>query len=647
MSETDYAVALFRHSGDNKPQQEFWQWEELAIRFTSHTRRPVKEGALWSPTLYRPQTTRAKANVLTVSCLVLDFDRGDELGAVAETGGWHKLAYLAHSTHSHTPARPKWRAVFPLSRPLAAEEWETFYPRARFSLAGDHADPVCRDSSRIYYLPSCPWDADPFVHMNSGAALYVESLLSLDLPEPEPPPVNQETRSASATFRGSGDYRTLDVVAWFTSHGAYGRPLGGEKHAVLCPWENQHTEQRGAEHSDTAVWEARPPYFPAFHCQHAHCDGRRIHDVMALWGDADRFCREPYFEVPPPPEEAPRESERELLAPQETGAENEAGASDAEGFEPEIYTAAQLQHLKLPPVVWAVGGIVPEGVTFLIGHPKSGKSYLHTSMAGAVSLGGVALSSIQVERGKVLMLSMEDGKRRLQERLGMFFEADGAWPDWLSIAHDWEQIGSGSPGLQRLERWLIRNPEARMAILDTWNALRPQHTRNGDLVKEDYNNIRSINRLGKRHGVAILIIHHMSKYLVDDFVNSGSGSHGLSAAAEAILAFQRPRGEHEGKLLVTGKDVLEATYLLRRDERTGFWSLLGQEDQTVCGDTRKAVLEFLVEHGPSNCRQIAAAIGHDERALWQVLQSMERAGEIKKDGRLYRALSTAERFLKS
>lgn len=96
------------------------------------------------------------------------------------------------------------------------------------------------------------------------------------------------TRSGAAPS-GAGDYTTLDVVAWFSAHGHYGKPRADGKHAVLCPWADEHSDDQGAESPDTVVWPADGGW-PTFHCSHAHCVGRTLQTVMDLWGDADRFC---------------------------------------------------------------------------------------------------------------------------------------------------------------------------------------------------------------------------------------------------------------------------------------------------------------------------------------------------------------------
>jgi hypothetical protein len=99
--------------------------------------------------------------------------------------------------------------------------------------------------------------------------------------------------SSAARFSGSGDYQSLDMVAWFTAHGLYRRPLGtysgAERHAVRCPWEGEHSNTSGDLDTSTVIFTATEGW-PGFHCSHDHCEGRTIRDVMQILGDADSFC---------------------------------------------------------------------------------------------------------------------------------------------------------------------------------------------------------------------------------------------------------------------------------------------------------------------------------------------------------------------
>ena len=85
---------------------------------------------------------------------------------------------------------------------------------------------------------------------------------------------------------------------------------------------------------------------------------------------------------------------------------------------PKTFTAADLLAQELPPVRWAVQGLVPEGVTLLTGKPKLGKSWFGLGLCIANATGGVALGKVPVEEGESLLLALEDNRRRLHKRLG-------------------------------------------------------------------------------------------------------------------------------------------------------------------------------------------------------------------------------------
>lgn len=89
---------------------------------------------------------------------------------------------------------------------------------------------------------------------------------------------------------GKGDFTTLDVVAWFQAHGLYKRGITGGKHAVTCPWADEHSTEDTPYGTDTVVWDAELGRWPTFYCSHAHCEGRSMRDVVRLLQDADAFC---------------------------------------------------------------------------------------------------------------------------------------------------------------------------------------------------------------------------------------------------------------------------------------------------------------------------------------------------------------------
>lgn len=287
-------IALFRNKSGTHPRRKRVAWDELRELLTQHEERREKDGPLWSPTVYAAGATRGKENVQAVTALVLDFDSGVAVGPFRKR--WERWTWAAHSTHSHQVDDPHWRGIFPLAAAVPIAEWPTVYRRLAAELGAGQTDPSCKDASRMYFLPSCAPEGPRFAETHEGEALDLSAFP--DLAEPEPAPLHlRGGASRSEAGLGSGNYATLDVVAWFTAHDCYGGRLNGERHAVRCPWESEHTEQKpaGERDTDTIVWEADGRrLWPQFCCLHSHCDRRNVRDVMALWGDADRFCSDEF-----------------------------------------------------------------------------------------------------------------------------------------------------------------------------------------------------------------------------------------------------------------------------------------------------------------------------------------------------------------
>lgn len=164
-----FDVALFANKNDNRPRPGKCSWEVLARGLTRHKERQTKDGPLWSPTLYHAGTFRGKSNVVAVSCLVLDFDRGER--AEHFTAGWESLAYAMHTTFQHTAEQERWRAIFPLSIPVEGAEWPFAWSSLTAHFGGNAIDGSCKDASRIYYMPACRPDAPRAAVIHDGLLL--------------------------------------------------------------------------------------------------------------------------------------------------------------------------------------------------------------------------------------------------------------------------------------------------------------------------------------------------------------------------------------------------------------------------------------------------------------------------------------------
>ena len=291
------------------------------------------------------------------------------------------------------------------------------------------------------------------------------------------------------------------------------------------------------------------------------------------------------------------------------------------------FTATDLLKEELPPVRWAVPGILPEGLSLLAGKPKLGKSWLALGLAVAKASGGVALGKIPVDRGEVLYLALEDNRRRLQNRLRKVLNGSPP-PEGLHIATEWARIDEG--GAEALDDWLAVHPEAGLVVVDILKVVRPSVSGNRGIYDADYEALQSMQRLAGEHGVTVLVVHHTRKMAAVDPVDEVSGSTGLSGGADGIMVLKRDRGKADAYLHVTGREVEEEAELaLRWDASLASWTLAGDADEYRLSQERRSLIEALGAAGGGMApREIAEALGKSVGSVKVLLGEMVKAGQV-------------------
>ena len=79
-------------------------------------------------------------------------------------------------------------------------------------------------------------------------------------------------------------------------------------------------------------------------------------------------------------------------------------------------SAGELMKKEKKPINFVVEKFISQGVHFLAGHPKSGKSWLSLWLALCVSNGN-DLWGFKTNKSKVLYFCLEDTENRIQDRL--------------------------------------------------------------------------------------------------------------------------------------------------------------------------------------------------------------------------------------
>ncbi len=312
-----------------------------------------------------------------------------------------------------------------------------------------------------------------------------------------------------------------------------------------------------------------------------------------------------------------------------------------------VRDGAWLTAQDFPPLVYAVDGLIPEGLTVVVGPPKAGKSWLVLALLLAVASGGIALGAVKTAPPRrVLYIALEDGDRRMQDRCLALL---GPGEDIPALFNYVTRIEPGSI-LAVIDAWMRRHPDTAMVVIDTLGKVMPPALQGESAYQRDYRVGSALKSIADDHpGLAVLVLHHDRKAAAEDFVDAVSGTHGLAGAADTVMVLCRKRQSPEGTLKVTGRDVPEAEYALTITDGRN-WQLDGaslraaavrarqRQDSQDLGDTAMQVLAAVREH-PEGIRA-ADLVPRFGRDVYQYLKRLADAGRIGKVSRgLYTALS--------
>lgn len=298
------------------------------------------------------------------------------------------------------------------------------------------------------------------------------------------------------------------------------------------------------------------------------------------------------------------------------------------GPKPVVERLCDLLLEVLPEMKWAIPDILPEGLTWLCGKPKLGKSWLLLAMLLAIACGGVVLGSMPVDEGEVLYISLEDNKRRLQKRSNQLLTRASASPNFY-YATKWPRLDEG--GIEQLEEWIEQHPKLRVIGIDTWAKIKPRaHGQRNQQYDEDYDALTPLQELASKHGIAIVVVHHMRKQESEDPLDMISGSTAMQGAVDGFLLLYRKRGETDARLFVTGRDIEEEQELmLTFNQECATWTVKGNADEVASTPERQEILDTMRVYGkPISKRELVNLLGKNPNTVRNLLVSLRNEGKI-------------------
>ncbi len=247
--------------------------------------------------------------------------------------------------------------------------------------------------------------------------------------------------------------------------------------------------------------------------------------------------------------------------------------------------------------------------------------------------GGVAFGTKRVEQGDTLYLALEDNKKRLKKRLQKVLNGAAA-PDNMHVRTEWARLDEG--GAERLDAWLTEHPDTRLVVIDTLAKIR-QPARGSNIYTEDYAALEQLLPLAAKHGVAIVVVHHLRKMAASDPMDEISSSTGLTAGVDGFLILRRQPGSKGPTLYVDGRDIEEPTeYALLWNMNTATWTIEGDAEEVHVSKERADILLVLNRAGePLGPKDVTESLGPSANyknvkyLMWKMLED----GQLLKNGR--------------
>lgn len=187
---------------------------------------------------------------------------------------------------------------------------------------------------------------------------------------------------------------------------------------------------------------------------------------------------------------------------------------DDDGELPESYRGVfqDIACAKMEPPAWIVEGMLPPGLTFIAGPPKSKKSTVAMALAALVTGHNCdalpPFLSVAKRTGPALIFSAEANAGELRHMLEVGLGVKDIKEEWILVADDPFAFRLDDPaGLEQMMFWLNER-DPRIVIADPLRDLHSADEKDsGDMIRV----LRPIRQWAVEHESAVVMVHHTRK----------------------------------------------------------------------------------------------------------------------------------------
>lgn len=493
---------------------------------------------------------RSKATVKNRCIVTIDADEASWQDWAHFTADNPALCACCHSTHSSTPDSPRLRWLFPLSRPVTADEYRLIAQELSRTVGADTVDESTDQPERLMFWPSVSFDADYIFHAQDGSPFDVDAYMENfegELPAPEPTPPKPAPESLGALSVEEGQ-RNKTVFSFAASLRGQGLDDGGIREMLTSYNERYCDPPLEPSELDTIARSVCSRYAPG------EAVSASLRDAWDDFNDLGEW----------------KETEPKKI-------QKLSGES-----------MASLCSRDIAPPCYVVPGLIPNGITILASPPKFGKSWMCLDLAISVATGTEFMGQ-ETRKNGVIYLALEDGDYRLKER-SLKVAGDRELAENLLLVKDAPPLADGLlPMLKAL--MAEATGSVGMIIIDTLQKIRGTAGKTEGVYGYDYRELGQLHKFALDNNIAVVLVHHLNKGGDDgDFVSRLNGSTGISGAADAIITLSRAkRRDKETRMSITGRDVKEHELVIEMDWARYRWFVLGEADEV---EDKRDEIEF-------------------------------------------------------
>lgn len=263
-------------------------------------------------------------------------------------------------------------------------------------------------------------------------------------------------------------------------------------------------------------------------------------------------------------------------------------------FDIKLVQGRKLQQEILPPIVYPIERMIPQGYTVASAPFKYGKSWLALEMCLAVAEGKDFLG-LKTTKGAAVYLALEDCEQFAQERLNIALGGRECPEDFYYIMEGVPTLDDGL--IDYLDQLYDTVKDLKLVVIDILAKVEYQQKKNETVYKCDYRTGGALKKWADDHLVSLIAITHTTKmtHPEDIFMNT-IGSSGVSGTADALLTIAKEkRTDKDALLAITGRRVRELYLKVHLDD--GYmWNSDGEVDpDTMQADQVKQEHEVMLK----------------------------------------------------